>query len=175
LSAMLRTPDICPACAGVRTFVRRLRTCEHLSGRFPEELLFPPAADLFARRTRLGSRFPREQAQVQRGKGIYVNRAARMAGPTDVSSPPARLDICPRCPAMRTFVHPVLRPPRDPKAASRPNSVTRHLATRDAVARVSRGWTPPTGGPNSPSASGSSCARSGVAAGPGPARGRSRS
>jgi NCS1 family nucleobase:cation symporter-1 len=37
---------------------------------------------------------------------------------------------------------------------------------------VSRGWTPPTGRPSWRSASASSCARSGTAAGPGPGRGR---
>jgi len=39
---------------------------------------------------------------------------------------------------------------------------------------VSRGWAPPTGGPSWPSASGSSCARSGEVTGPGPGRERSR-
>jgi transposase len=40
---------------------------------------------------------------------------------------------------------------------------------------VCRAWTPPTGGRSWPSGSGSSCARSGEAIGPGQGRGRSRS
>jgi hypothetical protein len=46
--------------------------------------------------------------------------------------------------------------------------------THDAETNA-RGWTPPTGGRNWRCASGSSCARSGAAAGAGPERGRRRS
>ena len=54
-------------------------------------------------------------------------------------------------------------------------STCRTIITACSRSCVSRGWTPPTGGRSWRSASGSSCTRSGVAAGPGQGRGRRRS
>src|SRR5262249_2599855 len=73
---------------------------------------------------------------------------------------------------------------RRPTSSSRPRRTRLTSAWPSTCGRIaatcsrscaSRGWTPPTGGPSWPSASGSSCARSGAAAGPGRGRGRSRS
>jgi hypothetical protein len=60
-------------------------------------------------------------------------------------------------------------------AADQPEVLTDLLLDADETCSrscVSPGWMPPTGGPSWQSASGSSCARFGAAAGPGPGRGR---